>query len=123
VQVVVLARVTGSSGGLYTLHDVWERPPANNLPLTPHSAGAYGTGYVWVVRSCMIRVLSHIHYLFVSSDASHLVPHEVHNTRPPPPKKHFPPLIFWLECSRMSIHVSGLYTCINCTVKSTAYSA
>jgi len=25
---------------------VWERPPANNLPQTPHSAGAYGTGYV-----------------------------------------------------------------------------
>jgi hypothetical protein len=38
--------VTGSSGGLYTLHYVWERPPANNLPQTPHSAGAYGTGYV-----------------------------------------------------------------------------
>ena len=38
--------VTGSSGGLYTLHGVWERPPANNLPQTPHSAGAYGTGCV-----------------------------------------------------------------------------
>jgi len=25
---------------------VWERPPANNLLQTPHSAGAYGTGYV-----------------------------------------------------------------------------
>ena len=34
-----------SSGDLYTLHGVWERPPANNLPQTPHSAGAYGTGY------------------------------------------------------------------------------
>jgi hypothetical protein len=30
--------------GLYTLHDVWERPPANNLPQTLHSAGVYGTG-------------------------------------------------------------------------------
>jgi len=39
--------VTGSSGGLYTLHGVWERPPANNLLQTPHSAGAYGTGYVF----------------------------------------------------------------------------
>ena len=52
MQVVVLAaceprgEVTGSSGGLYTLHGVWERPPANNLLQTPHSAGAYGTGYV-----------------------------------------------------------------------------
>jgi hypothetical protein len=50
VQVVVLAacdtRGHSSSDGLYTLHDVWERPPANNLPRTPHSAGAYGTGYV-----------------------------------------------------------------------------
>jgi hypothetical protein len=36
----------GSSDGLYTLHDVWERPPANNLPQTPHNAGAYDTGYV-----------------------------------------------------------------------------
>jgi hypothetical protein len=35
-----------ASGGLYTLHDAWERPPANKLPQTPHSAGAYGTGYV-----------------------------------------------------------------------------
>jgi len=43
--------VTGSSGGLYILHDVWERPPANNLPQTPHSAGAYGTGYV--LPSCI----------------------------------------------------------------------
>jgi len=42
--------VTGSSGGLYTLHDVWERPPANNLPQTPHSAGAYGTGYLVTFR-------------------------------------------------------------------------
>jgi hypothetical protein len=24
---------------------MWERPPANNFPQTPHSAGAYGTGY------------------------------------------------------------------------------
>ena len=50
MQVVVLTalnrEVTGSSGGLYTLHGVWERSPANNLPQTPHSAGAYGTGYV-----------------------------------------------------------------------------
>jgi len=51
VQVLVLLppvnrEVTGSSGDLYTLHDVWERPPANNLPQTPHSAGVYGTGYV-----------------------------------------------------------------------------
>ena len=38
--------VTSSSGGLYILHGVWERPPANNLPQTPHSAGAYDTGYV-----------------------------------------------------------------------------
>jgi len=38
--------VTDSSGDLYILHGVWERPPANNLPQTPHSAGAYGTGYV-----------------------------------------------------------------------------
>ena len=37
---------TGSSGSLYTLHDVWERPPANNIPQTLYSAGAYGTGYV-----------------------------------------------------------------------------
>jgi len=43
--------VTGSSGGLYTLHDVWERPPANNLPQNPHSAGAYGTGYVLFLGS------------------------------------------------------------------------
>jgi hypothetical protein len=35
-----------SSGGLCTLHDVWERPPAINLPQTPHGAGAYDTGYV-----------------------------------------------------------------------------
>ena len=41
--------VTGSSGGLYTLHGVWERPPANNLPQTPHSAGVYGTGYVLLI--------------------------------------------------------------------------
>jgi hypothetical protein len=41
--------VTCSSGGFYTLHDVWERPPANNLPKTPHSAGAYGTGYVLLI--------------------------------------------------------------------------
>jgi hypothetical protein len=25
-------------------NDVWERPPADNLPQTPHSAGAYSTG-------------------------------------------------------------------------------
>ena len=30
---------------------VWEKPPANNLPQTPHSAGAYGTGYVFFLKS------------------------------------------------------------------------
>jgi hypothetical protein len=43
--------VTGSSGGLYTLHDVWERPSSNNLPQTPHSAEAYGTGYVLFLKN------------------------------------------------------------------------
>jgi hypothetical protein len=60
MQVVVLAayerEVNGSSGGLYTLHDVWERPPANNLPQTPHSVGAYGTGYVL----CSLHSNAHI---------------------------------------------------------------
>jgi hypothetical protein len=46
----VNGEVTGSSDGLYTLHDVWERPPANNLPQTPHSAGAYDTGYILLTR-------------------------------------------------------------------------
>ena len=36
---------------LYTLHGVWERPPANNLPQTPRSAGAYGTGYVLLAEN------------------------------------------------------------------------
>jgi len=28
------------------LHGVWKKPPDNNLPQNPHSAGVYGTGYV-----------------------------------------------------------------------------
>ena len=43
---LLISGLFGSSGGLYTLHGVWERPPANNLPQTPHSAGAYDIGYV-----------------------------------------------------------------------------
>ena len=62
MQVLVLLppvnrEVTGSSGGLYTLHDVWERPPANNLPQTPHSAGAYGTGYVLFFKYYACKVI------------------------------------------------------------------
>jgi hypothetical protein len=43
---ILVTESSHPSGGLYTLHDVWERPPANNLPQTPYSAGAYDTGYV-----------------------------------------------------------------------------
>jgi hypothetical protein len=46
IYFMLVGVVRFSSGGLYTLHDVWEKPPANNLPQTPHSAGAYDTGYV-----------------------------------------------------------------------------
>ena len=50
-----------TSGGLCTLHGVWERPPANNLPQTPHSAGAYGTGYVlFFIRACLWVEFEHL---------------------------------------------------------------
>jgi hypothetical protein len=50
----------GSSGGLYTLHDVWERAPANNLPQTPHSAGAYDTGYVLLIWHLNLNSLLYV---------------------------------------------------------------
>jgi hypothetical protein len=35
-------------------NDVWERPPTDNLPQTPHSAGAYSTGYVLSLKTKMM---------------------------------------------------------------------
>jgi hypothetical protein len=53
--------VTGSSSDLYTLHDVWERPSANNFLQTPHSAGAYGTGYIQMwVRKAEVAQEAHV---------------------------------------------------------------
>ena len=47
----------------YTLHDVWKKPPANNLPQIPHSAGAYGTRYVlFIYYSCLhVFIDKHFH--------------------------------------------------------------
>jgi hypothetical protein len=73
VQVEVFAACEPrGSGGLYTLHDVWEIPPANNLPQTPHSAGAYGTGYVLKGISVQTKILL---YMWIQEHQRHKMAH------------------------------------------------
>jgi hypothetical protein len=57
--------VPGSSGGLYTLQEVWQRPPANNLPQTSHSVGAYDTMYVFLFNPKAAKYFLHMENLEV----------------------------------------------------------
>ena len=58
---------------------MWKRPPANNLPQTPRSAGAYGTGYVLLCGECQLLELllcgEDLFALLVAAPEGHLRDH------------------------------------------------